>query len=67
MTISQQLDQASANMDDRVPTPASVAETHSQTEFTAAVCKAEPEEGELDLENGKKPPELKTEVKSLRC
>lgn len=62
MTVTQQLDQAAANMDNRVPTPASVAEMHSQPEFTVAVSKAVPEEDDLDLENGKKLPKLKTEV-----
>lgn len=60
MTVTRQLDQAAARMDNQVLTPASVADSHSQTEFISAVCKAEPEEDVLDFENGKKPPE--TEV-----
>ncbi|MCJ8739495.1 hypothetical protein PDJAM_G00047830 [Pangasius djambal] len=60
------LNQAGANTDNRVLTPASVAETPSQSEFTAAACKAEPEEDELDPEIGKKPPELKTEAEDVK-
>ncbi|XP_058266335.1 CREB binding protein b isoform X2 [Hemibagrus wyckioides] len=55
------LDQAAARMDNQVLTPASVADSHSQTEFISAVCKAEPEEDVLDFENGKKPPETEDE------
>lgn len=49
-------------MDNQIPPPSSVADTHSQPEFTAVVCKAEPDEDDLDIENGKKQPELKPEV-----
>ncbi|KAK3520326.1 hypothetical protein QTP70_021365 [Hemibagrus guttatus] len=56
------LDQAAASMDNQILTPASVADTHSQTEFISAVCKAEPEEDVLGLENGKKPPKTEDEA-----
>ncbi|XP_060748114.1 CREB binding protein b isoform X2 [Tachysurus vachellii] len=55
------LDKVAASMDNQDLTPASVAEAHSKPEFIAAVCKAEPEEVVLDLNNGKPAPETEEE------
>ncbi|KAI5628801.1 CREB-binding protein isoform X2 [Silurus asotus] len=60
------VDRTGVNMGDSVPTPASVAETHSQTDFASAVCKAEPKEDKPDHENDKKPPGQKTEDEGVK-
>uniref|UniRef100_A0A673N7X2 histone acetyltransferase n=1 Tax=Sinocyclocheilus rhinocerous TaxID=307959 RepID=A0A673N7X2_9TELE len=53
-------------VDNRVPTPASVTETHSQQalppDYPAAELKTEHQEDEQDFESGKKQPDLKMEV-----
>ncbi len=55
-----------ASIDNRVPTPASVAETHSQQalppDYPAAEPKTEYQDDEQDCGSGKKQPDIKMEV-----
>lgn len=54
-----------ASVDNRVPTPASVAETHSQQalpDYPAVEPKIEPQDDEQGFESGKKQPDIKMEV-----
>uniref|UniRef100_A0A671RS28 histone acetyltransferase n=1 Tax=Sinocyclocheilus anshuiensis TaxID=1608454 RepID=A0A671RS28_9TELE len=64
---STPLSQMAASIDNRVPTPASVTETHSQQalppDYPAAELKTEHQEDEQDFESGKKQLDLKMEVK----
>uniref|UniRef100_A0A673N7W7 histone acetyltransferase n=1 Tax=Sinocyclocheilus rhinocerous TaxID=307959 RepID=A0A673N7W7_9TELE len=63
---STPLSQMASSVDNRVPTPASVTETHSQQalppDYPAAELKTEHQEDEQDFESGKKQPDLKMEV-----
>ncbi|XP_042588296.1 histone lysine acetyltransferase CREBBP-like [Cyprinus carpio] len=56
--------------DNRVPTPASVTETHSQQalppDYPAAELKTEHQEDEQDFESGKKQPDLKMEDEDVK-
>ncbi|KAL0196696.1 hypothetical protein M9458_005236, partial [Cirrhinus mrigala] len=62
---STPLSQMAASVDNRVPTPASVAETHSQQalppDYPAAELKTEHQEDEQDFESGKKRIDVKME------
>lgn len=54
-----------ASVDNRVPTPASVAETHSQQalpDYPAVEPKIEHQDDEQGFESGKKQPDIKMEV-----
>ncbi len=54
-----------ASIDNRVPTPASVAETHSQQALPPDYPAAEPKtmhQDEQDFDSGKKQPDIKMEV-----
>lgn len=54
-----------ASVDNRVPTPASVAESHSQQalpDYPAAEPKSEHQEDQQEFESGKKRIEVKMEV-----
>uniref|UniRef100_A0A9J7YS57 histone acetyltransferase n=1 Tax=Cyprinus carpio carpio TaxID=630221 RepID=A0A9J7YS57_CYPCA len=64
------LSQMAASVDNRVPTPASVKETHSQQalppDYPAAELKTEHQEDEQDFESGKKQPDLKMEDEDVK-
>uniref|UniRef100_A0A672NDS8 histone acetyltransferase n=1 Tax=Sinocyclocheilus grahami TaxID=75366 RepID=A0A672NDS8_SINGR len=64
------LSQMAASVDNRVPTPASVAETHSQQalppDYPAAEHKTEHQEDEQDFESGKKRPNVKMEDEDVK-
>ncbi|TRY97269.1 hypothetical protein DNTS_020570 [Danionella cerebrum] len=66
---STPLSQMAPSVDNRVPTPASVAETHSQQalpEYPAAEPKQEPQEEEQELESGKKRLDIKMEEEDVK-
>uniref|UniRef100_A0A8C1CNQ9 histone acetyltransferase n=1 Tax=Cyprinus carpio carpio TaxID=630221 RepID=A0A8C1CNQ9_CYPCA len=67
---STPLSQMAASVDNRVPTPASVKETHSQQalppDYPAAELKTEHQEDEQDFESGKKQPDLKMEDEDVK-
>ncbi|XP_026065853.1 CREB-binding protein-like isoform X2 [Carassius auratus] len=67
---STPLSQMSASVDNRVPTPASVKEAHSQhalpPDYPAAELKTEHQDDEQDYESGKKQPDLKMEDEDVK-
>ncbi|XP_073721148.1 histone lysine acetyltransferase CREBBP-like isoform X2 [Misgurnus anguillicaudatus] len=66
---STPLSQMAASVDNRVPTPASVAESHSQQalpDYPAAEPKSEHQEEQQEFESGKKQIEVKTEDEDVK-
>ncbi|XP_051573028.1 CREB-binding protein-like isoform X2 [Myxocyprinus asiaticus] len=66
---STPLSQMATSVDNRVPTPASVAETHSQQalpDFSGAEPKTEHQEDEQEFESGKKQPNVKMEDEDVK-
>ncbi|XP_051570050.1 CREB-binding protein-like isoform X2 [Myxocyprinus asiaticus] len=66
---STPLSQMAASIDNRVPTPASVAETHPQQalpDYTGAEPKSEHQEDEQEFESGKKQPNVKMEDEDVK-